>query len=231
MGLGNFLIDILGSFLKLCFKPKSKYFVICFALLVAACGGESKPKSVATPQALQVTPVNDSLPKGLTKAFKAELLYSDGKVADVTAEPAWSWSSDNHTIATVDSDTGVVTAVNAGLVTIAVSGELDGVKWTEGVDLTVSKEFAESLLHIESGGDLVVGQSRALKAQLRYSDGSVFDVTREPTASWVSLIPDIATIDSDTGIVTAVSSGPAVLRFIWSFNGEQFEQYITIDIP
>ncbi|EOX4792147.1 Ig-like domain-containing protein, partial [Vibrio alginolyticus] len=186
--------------------------------------------SEATPQALKVTPVNDSLPKGLTKAFKAELLYSDGKVVDVTAEPAWSWSSNDRNIATVDSDTGVVTAVNDGLVTITISGEMDGVKLSEEVYFTVSKEFAESLLNIEPGGELVVGQSRELKAQLRYSDGSVFDVTREPTASWASLVTERATIDSDTGIVTALKSGTAVIEFTWSFNDETFKQIIDIKV-
>ncbi|EOX3900520.1 hypothetical protein ACOGST_004644, partial [Vibrio alginolyticus] len=78
----NFFIDIQGCFLKFLFNTMNKCFVICFTLLVSACGGDGgETTSIATPQALQVTPVNDSLPKGLTKAFKAELLYSDGKVA------------------------------------------------------------------------------------------------------------------------------------------------------
>ncbi|MCG6307055.1 hypothetical protein K6U49_00185, partial [Vibrio alginolyticus] len=124
----------------------------------------------------------------------------------------------------------VVTAVNDGLVTITISGEMDGVKLSEEVYFIVSKEFAESLLTIEPGGDLVVGQNRALKAQLRYSDGSVFDVTREPTASWASLVTERATIDSDTGIVTALKSGTAVIEFTWSFNDETFKQIIDIKV-
>ncbi|ELB2846132.1 Ig-like domain-containing protein, partial [Vibrio alginolyticus] len=186
--------------------------------------------SEATPQALQVTPVNDSLPKGLTKAFKAALLYSDGKVVDVTADPAWSWSSDSHPIATVDSDTGVVTAINGGLVTITISGEMDGLKWSEGVELTVSEATPQALQVTPVNDSLPKGLTKAFKAALLYSDGKVADVTAEPAWSWSSNDRNIATVDSDTGVVTAVNDGLVTITISGEMDGLKWSEGVELTV-
>ncbi|MGR5165552.1 hypothetical protein ACPV4X_27225, partial [Vibrio owensii] len=83
----------------------------------------------------------------------------------------------------VDSDTGVVTAVNGGLVTITISGELDGLKWSEGVELTVSEATPQALQVTPVNDSLPKGLTKAFKAELLYSDGKVADVTAEPAWS------------------------------------------------
>ncbi|TON65356.1 hypothetical protein CGH51_23765, partial [Vibrio parahaemolyticus] len=50
--------------------------------------------------ALQVTPVIETTPVGLTKVFTAIAVLSDNRTMDVTNDSAISWTSDNPSIAT-----------------------------------------------------------------------------------------------------------------------------------
>ncbi|MGY1495036.1 Ig-like domain-containing protein, partial [Aeromonas dhakensis] len=59
---------------------------------------------------LQVTPATATVAVGLEQGFTAMAQLSDGGVRDVTMDAALSWSSDDATIATVDS-AGVATGV------------------------------------------------------------------------------------------------------------------------
>ncbi|PMT77833.1 hypothetical protein C1S86_26240, partial [Vibrio parahaemolyticus] len=53
--------------------------------------------------ALQVTPVIETTPVGLTKVFTAIAVLSDNRTMDVTNDSAISWTSDNPSVATITS--------------------------------------------------------------------------------------------------------------------------------
>ncbi|ETZ12174.1 hypothetical protein AJ90_22320 [Vibrio parahaemolyticus M0605] len=76
-------------------------------------------------QRLQVTPVTETTPVGLSKPFMATAILSDGVTTlDVTNDPAISWSSSNLDIATIisgqTSGNGVAKGEQVGSVTITL---------------------------------------------------------------------------------------------------------------
>lgn len=105
----------------------------------------------------------------------------------VNAESSISWSSDNGSVATVDSASGVVTAVAEGTATItakSADGKTDTCVVTVRNKLSLDKTEAE----------ILVGETVTLKA---VADGAVV---------WSSSNEEIAKVD-DKGVVTGVSEG------------------------
>lgn len=65
-----------------------------------------------------------------------------GKVLDVTADNAVSWSSSNQAVATISSsgaDKGMVIGVSAGTVTITASGEVNGQHFSATAEIEVEE--------------------------------------------------------------------------------------------
>lgn len=72
-----------------------------------------------------MTPSNPSLPVGLTQQFRATVTFTDGSTADLTTSAVWTSSS--IATATIDSTSGLATAVAQGQATItATSGSISG---------------------------------------------------------------------------------------------------------
>ncbi|MBS4712388.1 Ig-like domain-containing protein [Aeromonas caviae] len=91
---------------------------------------------------VQITPAVSSLPVGLSELLKGEAILSDGKVLDVTADNAVSWSSSNQAVATISSsgaDKGMVIGVSAGTVTITASGEVNGQHFSATAEIEVEE--------------------------------------------------------------------------------------------
>ncbi|MDX7800724.1 Ig-like domain-containing protein [Aeromonas caviae] len=94
---------------------------------------------------VQITPEFSSLPAGLSEQLKGEVMLSNGKELDVTADNAVSWSSSNPAIATISNsgpDKGKVTGVSAGTVTITASGEANGQSFSATAEVEVKPPLA-----------------------------------------------------------------------------------------
>ncbi|GIU32232.1 S-layer family protein [Shewanella sp. MBTL60-007] len=176
----------------------------------------------ATVTSLQVTPANTSIAAGLEQAFTAQALMSDSSVLDVTTNAALSWSSSDSNIATIDTDTGIATGVAAGTVTITASGNVDGSIFAESVELTVTDATVTNLQVTPANTNIAAGLEQAFTAQALMSDSSVLDVTTNAALSWSSSDSNIATIDTDTGIATAVAAGTVTITASGRANGTEF---------
>ncbi|MGL6295892.1 MAG: Ig-like domain-containing protein, partial [Plesiomonas sp.] len=53
---------------------------------------------------LEITPATESVPVGLTRRFIAIAIFSDGRMQDITDDPAISWSSTPSSVATISSN-------------------------------------------------------------------------------------------------------------------------------
>ena len=76
--------------------------------------------TTATLESIQVTPVNESIAKGLDVQYSAIGIYSDNTKADLTLEVAWKSSS--TAVATIDSN-GKAHGVDVGSATISAPFE------------------------------------------------------------------------------------------------------------
>ncbi|MDE1352027.1 Ig-like domain-containing protein [Vibrio aestuarianus] len=185
--------------------------------------------TTAVPQTMKVTPINDSVHVGLTKAFKAHVTYSDNSVIDVTQEAALSWST-SSSVATIDNTTGIAKGERVGTAIISASGQFDGIQFDESVSLTVSDAVPQTLQVTPVNDSVPVGLTKAFKAYLTYSDNSVADVTQEAALSWSSSSPNVVTIDHTTGVATGEQVGTAIITASGQFNGVQFNESASVTV-
>lgn len=119
--------------------------------------------------------------------------------ADLTAV---TWSTDYAAVATVDSATGKVTGVAPGFARIRASYND---KVYDEINVNVNAIAATSVEVDPSSLDLSVGAKKRLTAVFTPSNA-----TDKPV--WTSENLDVATVDSETGVVTAVSLGTAKIK-------------------
>jgi uncharacterized protein YjdB len=119
--------------------------------------------------------------------------------ADLTAV---TWSTDYAAVATVDSATGKVTGVAPGFARIRASYSD---KVYDEINVNVNAIAATSVKVDPSSVDLSVGAKKRLTAVFTPSNA-----TDKPV--WTSENLEVATVDSETGVVTAVSLGTAKIK-------------------
>lgn len=119
--------------------------------------------------------------------------------ADLTAV---TWSTDYAAVATVDSATGKVTGVAPGFARIRASYSD---KVYDEINVNVNAIAATSVEIVPSSLDLSVGAKKRLTAVFTPSNA-----TDKPV--WTSENLEVATVDSETGVVTAMSLGTAKIK-------------------
>jgi len=84
-----------------------------FATVICSCGGGGGGVTLAS---ITITPANPSIAIGATQQFTATGNYSDGSTKDLTASA--QWLSSTIAVATINSTSGLATALAAGTTTI-----------------------------------------------------------------------------------------------------------------
>lgn len=111
-----------------------------------------------------------------------------------------SWSSSNTSVATVNSSTGLVTAVGAGTVNIIYTvGAACGNPVSSSKSLTVSPNV--------SAGTVSGNSPLCISTTATYTSNGVTGGT------WSSSNTTVATVNAGTGLVTAVSAGTASIIY------------------
>ena len=117
-----------------------------------------------------------------------------------------TWSTGDAAVATVDEETGLVTAVSEGEAIITVTTE-DG-NFTDSITVTVEKPSAVAVTGVSiSEGDrtLEEGEAVQLNAVVEPENATNRNIT------WSTGDAAVATVDEETGLVTAVSEGEATI--------------------
>ena len=173
--------------------------IVCFGF--AGCGGGSHSSNGGGNRSLQsitVTSSNSttSVAAGISLQLAAQGKYSDGSIADITSQVAWT-TSDGTTAK--PSVTGLLSTFKAGVVTVtATQGAVSGT-----ISLTVTQATLSSLT-ISGAGPLAAGASEQLSAQGTFTDNSTQSMTSQVT--WQSSDPTVASI-SGSGLLTAIKGG------------------------
>lgn len=171
---------------------------------------------------LRVSPEVASVSKGLTQAFKAEMVFSDGSTQDVTTDSSLTWTSSDEAIATIDTSglaTGVTAAASPTTIKAHISDSLNST-----AELTVTDAVITSLEVSPDTDTTTVGQTRPFNVKAIFSDGTGLDVTNDPSVSWSTSDPAVASITTgqtiDNGMVTGVSAGTVEVRASTTVEGE-----------
>ncbi|HEY5602722.1 MAG TPA: Ig-like domain-containing protein [Gammaproteobacteria bacterium] len=145
----------------------------------------------------------NDLPLGLSQQFTALGTFSNYRAYDISN--AVSWNSSIGGFATINSS-GLATSVAAGTTLItATSGVTSNV-----VSLTVVNNKTADALIVEPQwlGALPINRTQQLKALLRFSDNSTYDITDR--VSWSSNNTVVATVSNNVGskgVVTGLATG------------------------
>ena len=153
-----------------------------------------------TLSSIAVTPLNASIPQGMTQQLKATGIYSDSSRQDLTTTVTWISSATN--VLTI-SPTGLASAVGIGTTKVeAVSGSI-----TASTSFTITAAVPPTLSSIAVtplNASIPQGMTQQLKATGIYSDSSRQDLTT--TVTWISSATSVLTI-SPTGLASAVGIG------------------------
>ena len=187
------------------------------AVVLTACGGSDAP--IAGPG-----PVTNP-PPGSTTTPVAEVAITTGAGGTVAigrtmtlaaaAKDAagnalsgrtLTWTSSAETIARVDAN-GIVTGVAAGTATITASAEGKSASTTLTVQAPTPAAVA-SVAITPATAAVRVGDTVRYAAQTKDADGAVLTGR---TVRWTSSAPIVATVDSVSGLLTALRSGSATL--------------------
>jgi RHS repeat-associated protein len=143
-----------------------------------------------------------SVVKGLTVAFSAQGVFSDGTVQAPLSGVVWSSSAQG--VASI-SAAGLATGVTAGLTTITASRS--GVT-SAGTLLTVLAPVATSLQLTPLTPPLGLGDTLQFQATATFSDNTTQD--RTALVTWATSAPTIAPITA-AGLATGQSEGQATI--------------------
>jgi len=158
---------------------------------------------------IDVSPVDTSVPLGLTEDFTAEGTYSDGSVADITSDV--TWTSENSGIAAVsniEGNTGNTTTVSGG--DVVISAAMEGVTGTSNLKVT-SAELVS--MEISPVSDAVnKGLTCFFGATGTFTDGTSRDISS--FVVWSSSDSSIACISNASGangLVYALEAGSVTI--------------------
>lgn len=152
------------------------------------------PVEVDLVSKLELTPKKVYLRPEGTQQLTLKAVFSDKSSTDVTAKAIWS--SDNSSVATVDSN-GLLTAKGSGKAKITAT--YGGKK----VTIQVESQVISKLTINPSKLSLKVGETGKLSVTATYSDKTTAVLTDK--AEWLSTDKEIVTVEG--GVVTAVKAG------------------------
>jgi uncharacterized protein YjdB len=202
-------------------KKFLKFIVIAALMNAAISCGEDDPQP--TP-AIKVTGVELnkatlSLVVGTKEKLTATVKPDDAANKNVT------WSSSNTAAATVDAQTGEVTAVTAGEATITVTTEDGGKTASCEVTVTNAAVSVESVTLDTLALTLIVNETYTLTATVKPDDATNKDVT------WSSSNTAVATVDEHTGEITAVAVGNATITVTTEDGGKTAACEVRVEEP
>lgn len=127
--------------------------------------------------------------------------------ADATEDATITWTSSAPTIAKVDANSGVVTAVGAG--TAVITGTLSNaaVKRTVSYNVVVTTVPVTSLEIKDNTNKLELLRKEEKQLELKYNT----DTTEADLINWSSSDEDVVTVD-ENGKLTAVGAGTATIK-------------------
>ena len=155
--------------------------------------------SAASLQSITVSSTTTQIPVGLTSTFTAIGGYSDGTVQDLTNQVQWSVS--DSSIASIDAETGILTALKTGTFSVIASKEGQ----TNSLSFLVSPASLTGIAITPSEISLAKGSKIAVAVTANFSDNTKVDVSEQVT--WVVTDEQIVKIENDPLEITSLNEG------------------------
>ena len=176
---------------------RSAIAAVVAIVLLGSCSKDTTSPNPAV-SSIHVTPGVDSVGTlGRTVTFAAQPVDAGGAPVSATVV----WRSSNPAVATVDSATGLATALTNG--TTIISAHVGNVSGQ--ATMAVSQVVAHVVISPPSAGFTAVGDTQRLTAVAKDSSGAI---VQGVSFLWFSSDANVATVDT-AGLVTTKGSGQA----------------------
>ena len=181
-------------------------------LLLAACSRSSSISQPVTLKSILVSPQTPTLNVTAVQQLTATGTYSDNSTRDLTASV--TWSSSNTAVATVGASTGLVTPASASSLLSGQTAVITATSGTGSAAVTASTTITlfatlTSLAVTPTNPSVTLNSTLQLTATGTYFDGNTRNLTTE--VSWTSGDTAVATVGTNTGLVTPASASSALL--------------------
>jgi uncharacterized protein YjdB len=168
----------------------------------AVTGTATLTVTAAQLAAVQLSPVNPTVPRGLTRQLSAIGLYTDDTTQDLTGSATWTSADDTlATVSNASGSEGIVQAIDQG--TVVVTASVGG--RTGSTQVTVSPAVLQLLQVNPVGPSVSAGLTEQLTATGIYSDSTTQDLTTQVT--WTSSDAAIAQVSNAAGFEGIVTGG------------------------
>ncbi len=183
------------------------------ATITATLGASSSTTAVTVTSAvltgIELPTTTITVPRGLSLPVTAMGVYSDGSLADITANGQWTSSAPQiASVSGLAGSIGIVTGVAVGdaTLTVALNGK------TATVPVHVTSAILSAIQLPAAAMTVPKGLTLPILATGVYSDGSTADLTSSVT--WTSSAPGVASVSgliATAGLVTGVTQGTATI--------------------
>ncbi|MCD6048459.1 MAG: Ig domain protein group 2 domain protein [Gammaproteobacteria bacterium] len=175
--------------------------------ITASYSGKTSPAAnmsvtKAVLQSIAITPVTQSIAKGLTQTYTAIGTYSDQTSVDISQQV--TWTSSDTSVAQFKNN--IATGMGQGGATI--SANLQGIT-SPTVKLTVTSAILQSIKITPATQSMPNGYTQQYTATGVYSDQTTQDLTKN--VSWSSSDTTIATVDSN-GFAKSLKEGEVSIK-------------------
>ena len=174
--------------------------------------------SPATLQSIVINSQVTQIAAGLTSSFSAKGLYSDGTEQSLSDQLVWSVA--DTSIASINSETGLLTALKAGTTSVIASKE----GLSSSIIITVSQASLTEIAITPSIISLAAGSSETVNVTAIFSDNTKQDVSSQ--VEWLNSNEQVAVIESNSFTVFALVAGSTTLSA--SISGQQADLSVNV---
>jgi hypothetical protein len=198
----------------------------------------SAPSSLSVSSAsltsITVSPASSTVPLATSQQLVATGTFDDGSTEDLSRDVTWTTLNPHSRVARV-SATGIATGLGLGSETITAAAPSSGISGNTTVTVDESSVTAINVLPLNMvmfPGALfpepVVanGTKQQMRAVAVINDGSSIDITGIQGVDWSSTDTSVATIVSDSGLMT--TAGPGSTNLIAALGSRQGSTSVNV---
>jgi uncharacterized protein YjdB len=174
--------------------------------------------SPATLQSIVINSQVTQIAAGLTSSFSAKGVYSDGTEQSLSEQLVWSVA--DTSIASINSETGLLTALQPGTTSVIASKE----GLSSSLIISVSQASLTGIAITPSIISLAAGSSETVNVTASFSDSTKQDVSSQ--VEWFNSNDQVAVIESNSFTVLALAAGSTTLSA--SISGQQADLSINV---
>ncbi len=175
-----------------------------------------------------VEDIPEGFKKGQTHTLTADYYNSSGQ--KVTHPDGLTWTSRNADVATINRDSGLLTAVGPGTVTVVARTKGSTPRQSDTYAFTVLADSELKIIDLPPSSSITLSTSHDLNFEFYNSSGTKVNLPPGATVSWTSSDVSKVSVVSGTGVITGTGIGEADITASTTIDGATITAKATISV-